>query len=70
MKTLSYLYIETKQLSTVEASISMRGGWMPPWVRSRDMVCGAREMVKTEKKKAGSEQAVVVNFLSVKLPVW
>ena len=69
MKTLSYLYIETKQLSTVEASISMRGGWMPPWVHSRDMVCGAREMVKKDKKVEG-EQAVVVNSPPVKLPAW
>ena len=68
MKTLSYLYIETKQLSTVEASISMRGGWMPPWVHSRDMVCGAREMVKKDKKKVVGGQAVVANAPPVKLP--
>ena len=53
--------IRCYQLSTVEASLFMRGGWMPPWVHSRDMVCGAREMVKKDKKKAEGEQAVVVN---------
>ena len=62
--------VRCHQLSSVEASPFMRGGWMPPWVHSRDMLCGAREMVQKEEKKAGSEQAVVVNVLPVKLPAW
>ena len=45
----------------------MRGGWMPPWVHSRDMVCGARKRVKKDKKKAEGEQTVATNPPLLKL---
>ena len=42
------------QLSPVESSIFMRGGWMPPWLHSRDMVCGARKRISVLARPAAA----------------